>query len=206
MGLIRAAIVAVALVALVACGDYTTTIGPLTIKVPEGWQVSDREANNLKLTDGTIGEVTGTKAGTATAVFDIYVDSAQTTKTFLAYLGEQHITPKRERLRVGGSDAELFRYSGTSVGGRQEAVIVPRWRVFILYRAAFRGDDAAFLRGRAAFRGALRSLTFSGSSSAAAGASSSSSSSTTGGAARHGPGKIAITAIAAPVAISTNPT
>lgn len=203
MGLIRPALLAGAIVALVACGDYSTSIGPLTMKVPEGWRVSDREANNLKVTDGSIGEATGTKAGSATAVFDIYVDSDQTTKSFLQYLSEQRITPKRERQRVDGYEAELFRYSGRSVGGRQEAVIIPRWRVFILYRAAFRGDDGAFLRGRAAFRAALRSITFSGASSAAG---ASSSSSTTGGGVRHGPGKIASIAIAAPVAISTNPT
>lgn len=172
------------------------------MKVPEGWQVSDREGNNLKLTDGSIGESTETKPGTATAVFDVYVDSSQTTKTFLNYLREQRITPKRERLRVDGYDAELFRYSGASVGGRQEAVIIPRWRVFILYRAAFRGDDGAFLRGRGAFRAALRSITFSGGASSAIG---SSSSSMTGGSFRHGPGTIASTAMAAPVAISTNP-
>lgn len=203
MGLTRSALLVGAIVALAACGDYTTSIGPLTMKVPTGWQVSDREANNLKLTDGSIGESTETEAGTATAVFDIYVDSTQTTKSFLQYLSEQRITPKRERLRVDGYNADLFRYSGRSVGGRQEAVVIARWRVFILYRAAFRGDDGAFLRGRGAFRAALRSITFSGASSAAG---VSSSSSTSGGGVRHGPGKIASTAIAAPVAIITNPT
>ncbi len=205
MGLIRRTLLAVAIAAFVACGDYSTSIGPLTMKVPEGWQVSDREASNLKLTDGSIGESTGTKPGTATAVFDVYVDSTQTSKAFGEYLRKQRITPKRERLRVDGYEAELFRYSGTSVGGRQEAVIVPRRRVFILYRAAFRGDDDAFLRGRAAFRAALRSITFSGDASSASGVSSSSVSSTIGGAARHGPGTTASTAIAAPVAIITNP-
>lgn len=213
--MIKAALAGCAIFALAACGDSTTSIGPLSMKVPKGWQVSDREPNNLKLTDGSIGEPTGTKPGTATAVFDIYTESSQTTKAFLAYLREQRITPKQEHIVIDGSAAERFVYSGRSVGGRQEAVIVPEQRVFILYRAAFRGDDDAFLRGRAAFRFAVRSITFSGSDSALGGSSSAtgsgsgsgSSFGSTTGVVRHGPilGKITRTAIAAPTAIMTKP-
>lgn len=181
-------------VVLAACAASSTSIGPLTMKVPEGWQVSDREGTNLKITNGTIAAPDATKAGTATAVFDIYVDSPQTPQTFLAFLRQQKITPQRDHRRIGGYDVEVFGYEDRS--GRQEAVFVPRWKIFILYRAAFRGDDAAFLRGRAAFRRAVDSMTFSGSGSGSALGSD-----------RHGPtfGKIARTAIAAPVAISTNP-
>jgi hypothetical protein len=192
----RRAIAGVALLlAFVACASSTTSIGPLTMKVPEGWQVSDREGTNLKLTDGTIGQVTATKPGTATAVFDIYVESPQTTEKFLDYLREQKIDPRIQQRRIGGDNATVFAYSGRSVGGRQEAVLIPRRRVFILYRAAFRDDDGAFLRGRGAFRRALASITFSGGSSSAMGSE------------RQGPtlGKRASTAIAAPAAIITKP-
>lgn len=178
----------------IACGQATTTIGPLAIQVPDGWLVTDREATSVKITDGTIADGNSTKPGTATAVFDIFVDHAQSPDDFDAYLREQDIEPTRRTTRIGGYAAEVFSYRGVSVGGRQEAVFVPRWRVFILYRAAFRGADAAFLRGRADFRRALDSISFSGSSA-------------TGSGSRHGPmrGNTARTASAVPMAISTNP-
>lgn len=183
----------------VACGSGSTTIGPMTFDVPDGWQVTDREGSNLKVTDGTIADPTATRAGTATAVFDVYVDSEQTPETFLKYLREQKIEAGRVKTRIGGAAAEIFSYEGSSVGGRQEAVFVPRWSVFILYRAAFRDDDAAFFRGRAAFRRVLDSVTFSGGSTGASGS--------TGKSRRHGPmsGNSASTAIAEPAAIITNP-
>jgi len=191
----KSAAVAVAFAALVACSPGSASIGPLTLEVPEGWIVTDREGNNLKLTNGTIADANSTKPGTATAVFDIYVESAQTPDAFADYLREQHIGAQRSKTRVGGYAAEVFSYRGGSVGGRQEAVLIPRWRVFILYRAAFRGADAAFLRGRVAFRRAVDSITFSGGSSSAIGSS------------RHGPirGNRAMTARPVPTAMSTNP-
>ena len=193
---LRTLTAAAALAVLAACGTYRASIGPLSLEVPEGWQVSDREPGNLKITNGTIADATTTKAGTATAVFDIYVDSPQTREAFVAYLREQGVEPHIRETRVGGYRAIVFEYGGRATGGRQEAVLIPSRRVFILYRAAFREDDAAFLRGRAAFRRALRSITFSGSGSGSA---------TSGG--RHGPtrGKSAVTAMTAPAAIITNP-
>ncbi|MGH2760007.1 MAG: hypothetical protein ACRDKJ_10660 [Actinomycetota bacterium] len=190
--------VAISLLAA-ACGSGSTTIGPLTLDVPDGWQVSDREGGNLKLTDGTIADPTATRAGTATAVFDIFVDSAQTPEKFLEYLREQKIEAGKVKTTIGGAPAEIFSYEDSSVGGRQEAVFIPRWRVFILYRAAFRDDDAAFFRGRDAFRRALESVTFSGTSTGG--------SASIGRSRRHGPtsGNSASTAIAAPAAIITNP-
>ena len=188
------------LVAAISCGAGSTTIGPLTMQVPDGWQVTDREGNNLKVTDGSIADATATRAGTATAVFDVYVDSAQTPERFLDYLREQNIEAGRVKTTIGGAPAEIFSYEGSAVGGRQEAVFIPRWKVFILYRAAFRNDDAAFFRGRDAFRGALDSLTFSGDSGGSGSASA-------GRSRRQGPmsGNNASTNIAAPAAIMTNP-
>lgn len=193
MGVIRR-LALVTFFAVVACAPATTTIGPLTMRVPEGWLVTDREGTNLKITDGTVADENSTKAGTATAVFDIYVEHEQTPDAFGAYLREQDIRAERSSERVGGYASVVFRYRGASVGGRQEAVFVPRWRVFILYRAAFPGADAAFLRGRDDFRRAVDSITFSGSSA-------------TGSASRQGPkfGSSAMTASAVPIAMSTNP-
>lgn len=187
--------VAAALVVLSSCGSGSTTIGPLTLDVPDGWQVSDREGSNLKITDGSIADPTATRAGTATAVFDIYVNSAQTPDTFLDYLREQKIEAGRVKTTIGGAPAEIFSYEGSAVGGRQEAVFIPRHRVFILYRAAFRNDDAAFFRGRDDFRAALDSVSFSGGSASI------------GNSRLQGPmsGNSASTAIADPAAIMTNP-
>ena len=187
-------LVPLALVVAIACAPATTTIGPLRMEVPEGWLITDRETTNLKITDGTIADENSTKPGTATAVFDIYTEHAQTPDEFATYLREQDITPERRERRVDGYAAEVFRYRGVSVGGRQEAVFIPRWRVFILYRAAFPGADAAFLRGRDDFRRAVDSITFSGSSAIGSGS-------------RHGPtrGNRAMTASAVPMAMSTNP-
>lgn len=158
-----ALVIASALLAVAtACAAGSTSIGPLAMDLPEGWQVSDREGNNLKVTDGTIAEPTATRAGTATAVFDIYVESAQTVDAFLEYLSEQEIEAGRVETSIDGYEAEILSYDGSAVGGRQEAVFIPQWRVFILYRAAFRDDDDAFFRGRPAFRRAVESITFSG--------------------------------------------
>ena len=74
---------------------------------------------------------------------------------------EQNVGSKPQDIEVDGYDATLLTYVGPAVGGRQEAVFVPRWEVRIVYRAAFANDDAAFFAGRSAFRDALRSITFS---------------------------------------------
>ncbi len=181
-----------------ACAPGSTTIGSVTLKVPDGWRVSDREGTNLKLTDGSIAGPESTRAGTATAVFDIYVESSQTVDTFLAYLKDQRIQPERSEKRIDGYDAVILTYSGRSVGGRQEAVLIPERKVFILYRAAFRNDDAAFLRGHAAFLEAVGSISFASTSS-----SSSRGGASASGVVRHGPmfGKSARTANDAPIAI-----
>jgi hypothetical protein len=186
------------LIVAFACGPGSTTIGPLTMQVPDGWQVTDREGNTIKLTDGTIADPSATRAGTATAVFDVYVDSAQTPEKFLDYLREQNIEAGRVQTTIGGAPAQIFSYEGSSVGGKQEAVFIPRWKVFILYRAAFRNDDAAFFRGRDAFRTALDSLTFSEGSGGSA---------SMGRSRFQGPisGNSASTNIAVPAAIMTNP-
>jgi hypothetical protein len=195
MGLIRRIVAMIALVAVASCASGKTSIGPLTLDVPKGWLVTDREPNSLKLTDGTIADADATQPGTAKAVFDIYTESTQTTQTFERYLREQRIKPSQTRSRIDGYEAETYSYGAPSAGGRQEAVFIPRWRVFILYRAAFPSDDAAFFRGRGAFRAAVASISFEGKPSSASGS------------VRHGPtrGKSTVTAMTDPIAIIMKP-
>jgi hypothetical protein len=145
-----------------ACAASSTSIGPLTLDIPEGWQVTDREDNTLKLTDGTIADETATRPGTATAVFDIYVDSSQTLESFRKVLREQHVRGSEERLRIDGYDAVVVSYGPSSFGPRTDVAFIPQWRVQIIYRAAFPDERAAFFSGRPAFRRALRSIRFSG--------------------------------------------
>jgi hypothetical protein len=130
--------------------------------VPDGWQVSDRESTSIKLTNGTIADENSTKPGTATAVFDVYIRSAQTVDEFRDILREQHVRPDEERLRVHGYAAIIVSYGASDFGPPTEVAFIPDWRVQIVYRAAFSEDRAAFVNERPAFRRALRSIRFSG--------------------------------------------
>jgi hypothetical protein len=157
----RALVLALAMLAAIACAEGTTSMGPLSIDVPEGWRVTSRGGENLQLANGTTGDADSDRAGTAKAVFDIYLSSETTVDEYRESLLEQNVGSKKETIEVDGYDATLLTYVGPAVGGRQEAVFVPRWDVRIVYRAAFANDDAAFFAGRSAFREALRSITFS---------------------------------------------
>lgn len=145
-----------------ACTAGTTSIGPLTLDVPEAWQITDREEKSIKLTDGTIADETSTRAGTATAVFDIYIDSSQTLEQFREVLRKERIRPSVQRLRIDGYEAVVLSYGASDFSPRNDVVFFPEWRVQIIYRAAFPDQNAAFERGRPAFRRALRSISFSG--------------------------------------------
>jgi hypothetical protein len=144
-----------------ACGGSEVTLGPLSITPPEGWYVTDRQDETIKVTNGTIADEHSTEAGTATAVFDIYIRSTQTTSEFRKALKENNVDPKLERIKVGGYTADLVSYATSYFGPSTEVVFIPDWEVRIVYRAAF-ADDAAFARHRSAFRSALRSLRFRG--------------------------------------------
>ncbi len=114
----------------------------------------------MQLANGTTGEATGNSPGTAKAVFDIYLKSETTVAQYRKSLREQNVGSKEEDLEVDGYEATLLTYVGPAVGGRQEAVFVPRWDLRIVYRAAFPNDDGAFFAGRPAFRAALSSIKF----------------------------------------------
>jgi len=154
-------ILAIAVLAATACAEGTTSIGPLSIDVPKGWRVTSRGGSNLQMANGSTGDATGDRAGTAKAVFDIYLRSDTTVDEYRKSLLEQNVGSKPSDIEVDGYDATLLTYGGPAVGGRQEAVFIPRWNVRIVYRAAFANDDAAFFAGRSAFREALRSVRFS---------------------------------------------
>jgi hypothetical protein len=154
-------ITAFALLAATACAEGSTSVGPLSIDAPKGWRVTSRGGDNLQLANGSTGEETGNRPGSAKAVFDIYLRSDTTVDEYRKSLLEQNVGSKRSDIKVDGYDATLLTYVGPAVGGRQEAVFVPRWDVRIVYRAAFANDDAAFFAGRSAFREALRSIRFS---------------------------------------------
>lgn len=146
----------------VACGSSRSTIGPLTLEPPEGWLTVDREADTLKVTNGTIGEETGTREGDATAVFDVFVDSSQTVREFRKVLRENNVRFKESDLKVGGYDAIVVSYRTTSFAPSSEVVFIPEWNVRIVYRAAYGDQESAFERNRPQFREALRSITFEG--------------------------------------------
>jgi hypothetical protein len=151
---------AVALVA-VACTSERT-IGPLTITPPDGWHVTDHETDSIKVTNGTIADEQATKPGTATAVFDVYVNSEQTVKEFERALEKSNVKAREELTKVGGYEATIVAYDTSYFGPSSEVVFVPEWHVRIVYRAAFGDDESAFVENRPAFRSALRSIRFSG--------------------------------------------
>lgn len=162
---VRRAVVAALLTAAIAaaaCADGRVSVGPLSMEVPRDWHVTSTGGDNLQLADGTTGGATGTAAGTATAVFDVYVNSEVTPEKYTEDLRAQNVGVKTETISVDGYEAVRLSYSGEAAAGRQEAVFVPEWRIRIVYRAAFPNDDAAFLRGRSAFRRAVGSIAFSG--------------------------------------------
>jgi hypothetical protein len=156
----RALLAAAALVA-VACSSERT-IGPMTITPPKGWYVTDHETDSVKITNGTIADGQSTKPGTATAVFDVYVNSEQTVKEFERALRKENVRPRTERATIGGYDATIVAYDTSYFGPASEVAFVPEWHVRIVYRAAFGDDESAFVENRPAFRTALRSIRFSG--------------------------------------------
>jgi hypothetical protein len=159
---VRRVIALTLLLAAASCGSSSSTVGPLTITPPDGWLVTDREPGTIKVTNGTIGSDTSTKPGTATAVFDVYVDQSQTVEEFRDVLEENNVEPKIERMKVGGYDAVLVAYRSSHFGPSSEVVFVPEWKVRIVYRAAYGDSESSFARYREDFRTGLRSIRFSG--------------------------------------------
>ncbi len=154
--------VTVASLVAIACGSSSSTLGPLTLQPPQGWYVTDREADQIKVTNGTIADENSTEPGTATAVFDVYVRSTQTVAEFRKALKENNVDPLEERIDVGGYDAVRVSYPTSFFGPSTEVVFVPEWEVRMIYRAAFPSDESAYTRNRTAFRRAVTSISFSG--------------------------------------------
>jgi hypothetical protein len=158
----RRALAALVLFAFVACGSSSTKLGPMTFEPPKGWLVTDRSDTTLKVTNGTIAGDNATHAGTATAVFDIYLDSSQTPAQFRKVLRSNNVRPRTERIKVDGYDAQIVSYGSSYFGPSSEVLFIPAWKVQAAYRAAFPDDNAAYERNRPDFRAAIASIRFSG--------------------------------------------
>jgi hypothetical protein len=143
-----------------ACGSSASTIGPLTLEPPDGWLVVDRAPGTIKVANGTIGA--DTTRGDATAVFDVYVDSAQSLREFRAVLEENNVRSSEDEIEIDGYDAVAVAYRASAFAPSGETVFIPEWNVRIVYRAAFGDAEAAFSRHRPEFRDALDSITFEG--------------------------------------------
>jgi hypothetical protein len=160
----RSLVVVISAFALLAgaCSSGPPRLGPLTIEPPRGWYVSDREPESIKVTNGTIADDNSTSPGTATAVFDVYINSTQTVAEFRKALKKGNAAPKEERLRVDGYDAVIVSYATSYFGPSSDVLIVPEWNVRAVYRAARGDDEATFARHRPDFRSAVTSIRFSG--------------------------------------------
>jgi hypothetical protein len=156
------ALAVVLLLLFVACGSSETKLGPLTFEPPKGWFVTDRDDTTIKVTNGTIAGDTTTHAGTATAVFDIYLDSTQTPAQFRKVLRSNNVRPKTEKLEVDGYEAVIISYGSSYFGPSSDVLFIPAWKVQAAYRAAFPDDNAAYERNRPDFRAAIASIRFSG--------------------------------------------
>jgi hypothetical protein len=143
-------IASVAAAALLAGCGAGTACGPLEIDVPSGWQVTRQDARGMQIADGTAGNG-GTEAGTATAVFDIYLDPGHTADSFRDYLEELEVDADEEMIEIDGYTAFVFRYSSDHFAGTQENVFVPDYGIQIFYRAAYAMDDEAFEAALPAF-------------------------------------------------------
>jgi hypothetical protein len=156
--------VAVAMAAILfvtACGQATTSIGPASLEVPEGWRVTNRTSQSIQVADGTTGGGTATEAGTARAVFDVYASSTLDPHDLAEQLRGDNVGVRVEESSFGGHEAVVLSHAGHEGSGRQITVVFPDWQVHLVYRAAFAGDDAAFFSGRSAFMRSLRSISFS---------------------------------------------
>jgi hypothetical protein len=136
-------------------------IGPIEIDVPAGWQASRQSRTNLKITDGTLGSQDDTEPGTATAVFDVYVNSRHTPQSYRELVAAEGGTVLEEDVvRVGAQDATVLDVEGESFAGKWTVVLIARGGILIVYRAAFPHDDEAFRGGRPALLEAVRSIRF----------------------------------------------
>lgn len=155
----RRLLVVLPLLLLVACTGGQR-FGPLRLDVPEGWRVTDRTTDRLQIADGTVAADTETEPGSAEAVFDVYLDSPQTFQSYRDTLRSLEVEWEERPLTLDGHDAMAFDARGQGVAGRREAVLIPAYRVLIVYRAAFPNDPAAFEAGYDAFQEAVASISF----------------------------------------------
>lgn len=160
MGALRKlAAVAALFVCLAACSE-STQIGPLRIVVPDGWHSNRTGDDGLQVANGSVASDQSTVPGSATAVFDLYVDSSRTSTGYRKLLESESTKFTHRTITIDGREADVFTYSGDTWGGSQEAVVVDDYRLLIVYRAAFPNDDNAYKASIGQFRRAVRSISF----------------------------------------------
>jgi hypothetical protein len=159
---VRRLIACVAFFALAACGSGSSKLGPLLVDPPDGWLVTDRTDESIKITNGSIADDESTKPGTATAVFDIYVNSTQTSDEFVEVLRDNNVKPEIEHLQVDGWPASLVSYESGSFGPSSDVLFVDSFQVRAVYRAAFPDAESAFARHRSDFRETIATIRFPG--------------------------------------------
>jgi hypothetical protein len=139
----------------------TETIGPLTIDVPAGWQTTREGRNTIKFTDGSVAAEDSTRAGSATAVFDLYLNSTHTAGSYRKLVDNQGGRLLGESaMTVDGEPATVLDIEGESFAGRWTVVVIDTRDVLIVYRAAYPNDDEAFNDGRPHLLDAVRSIRF----------------------------------------------
>ncbi len=124
--------------------------------------MTDRTDARLQIADGSVAEETESEPGDAEAVFDVFLDSSQTVQSLRDTHANLEVEWTEERLEIDGHETVAFHATGEGVAGNRETVLVPDYRVLIIYRAAFPNDPAAFDAGYEDFRRAVRSIRFSG--------------------------------------------
>lgn len=132
----------------------------MRMDVPEGWQVTRRLSDSLQMADGTAASDTANVPGTATAVFDVYTSSGQTVESYRSMLRGHVKSLEVTEEDVDGHTVVFLDYTGEEFAGHQQAALVPDFGLLLVYRAAFANDEAAYMRGLAAFRRAVRSSRF----------------------------------------------
>ncbi len=154
--------VVIALLLATACGTSSSVVGPLELTPPDGWLVTDRQPGTIKVTNGTVGDGTDSRRGNATAVFDVYVDSAQSLVEFREVLDENNVRSSEERIEIDGYEAVVVVSEPSAFAPASETAFIPEWDVRIVFRAARADRESDLERNRPAFRRALASIRFRG--------------------------------------------
>lgn len=155
----KLAAVAAVFLSLTSCSE-STPLGPLRIVVPDGWHANRTGSDGLQIANGSVADDQSTVPGSATAVFDLYVDATRTAGGYRKLLQSESTQFRHRTITIDGHRADVFTYSGETWGGSQEAIVVDAYRLLIVYRAAYPNDDDAYSEGLGDFRKSVRTISF----------------------------------------------